>query len=165
MQHDSKATGPRLWLYFIFGGFASIFVILASLAIRDEPLLFVFASFVFLAVMLCLRLLRLEITDREIEYRSLFCRVVLPFEEIQRAYFEGEAAENVAFTVARFKLQTRDGKISGISLKCFPLPFVADLFTALERHKIPLQVPDFWHAQYLMEQVREQQVKNQRSLA
>ncbi len=108
---------------------------------------------------LLLAYLRLEIRLDGFSYRNLSGNLFVPFADVEKGYFQtvhgGYAPQGVAF----FWVQPRGGKPFKVNLRTFPIRAAAVLFAALDRHGIPIDVPDTWSARRMADQIRAEQKK------
>jgi hypothetical protein len=112
-----------------------------------------------LAVFLLPLALRLEVRPDAFAYRNLSGSRTVPFGEVERAYFETVRADAAPQGVAAFWVQLRGGKALKVNLRTFPVRAAALLFAALERHGVPIEVPDSGAAKRMYRQIREEKAR------
>jgi hypothetical protein len=147
-------VGVSALLFAALGGF---------IAVKKGDWTFLGVVVVVAAVLfLLLQALRLEIGPTGFKYRNLSGSREVAFADIGRAYFEVVRAEYAPQGVAAFWVERCDGARVKVNLRTFPVEAAAVLFTALESHGIPIEVPDAWAARRMAEQVRAAQAKLQK---
>jgi hypothetical protein len=150
-----------LHLFVIVGIFAAFFIALGVvIAVKRSDGTFLAVAGGGTAVLfLLLCWLRLEIRPDGFTYRNLSMNRAVAFADVERAYFETLTADVAPQGVATFWVGLRDGKAIKVNLRTFPIRAAALLFTALERHGIPIDVPNTWAAQRMARQIREEQAR------
>jgi hypothetical protein len=158
---DGVVFRAGLHLYVLVGLLVSLFIGLGiAVAIRREDWTFLaVAGGGAVVLFLLLLVLRLEVRHEEFAYRNLSGSRTVPFTDIERAYFETVHADAAPQGVAVFWVEVRGGKRVKVNLRTFPIRAAALLFATLERHGVPIQVPDTWAAKRMNRQVREEMAK------
>jgi hypothetical protein len=156
-----RAGGSNL--YVLVGVFASFFLALGVIdgIRRDDWTSLAVVSGAIVFLFLLLSYLRLEIGVEGFRYRNLSTNRRLQFGDIERAYFATVYGVYAPQGVATFWVQPRQGKPMKINLMTFSVEAAAALFIALDRHGVPIEVPNTWAAQLLAKQIRDHQAKLQ----
>jgi hypothetical protein len=158
--HDQKVvfrcdTRP----YVVAGIFAGLLLALGILvAFKKRDWSFVVLSGSGTAVLFfALAYIKMEIWSSGFIYRNLTGTRSVEFANIGKAYFERVIGHGMEF--AAFWVQLRDGRKMKINLRTLPIRASALLFTALQRERIPIEVPEILDAQRLTDDIREEQLK------
>lgn len=150
-------------VYAVVGVFSTFFVVLGGLVAfktGDQALLLMSVG-AFLALLLLLRILKLEIGEKEIFYRNLSGSHRIGFETIVRAYVDVLQTGHTPQGAPRFWIETSEGTHVKVNLRTFPIRAAALLFTLLQSHDIRIDVVNQWSAQRFVKQIREAQSKLQ----
>ena len=86
--------------------------------------------------------LRLEVTADGVRYRTLRADRRWGFADLERGYFQTVVNRAAPQGVRSFWLKPKAGPAINIDLQTLPVRAAAVLFGALQRHGIPIDVPD-----------------------
>jgi len=161
---DSQVYRVGTHLLIIVGAFASFFAALGIVigVRRGDWTFLALVAGVAAALFLLLHVLRLEVRPDGFKYRNLSGSRQLLFRDVRRAYIEVVRADVAPQGAGVFWVERRDGRRVKVNLRTFPIQAAASLFTALESHGIPIEVPDLWAARRLADQVRAEQERMRR---
>jgi hypothetical protein len=108
--------------------------------------------------------LRLDVDADGFSYRGPLGTRRVVYTDVTRAYFETIRSGNAPQGVTHFYVQLRSGENVSIKLRCFPIRAAAWILTALERHQVPIDVPETWSARNMHGQILAEQKKLAESL-
>lgn len=131
--------------YAMVGAMTGFFVGLGALATWENagawPVLAIAAG-AGLYLVIKLLYLRLEITGDGVRYRTLRADRTWGFADLERGYFQTVVNRAAPQGVRSFWLKPRAGPAINIDLQTLPVRAATVLFGALQRHGIPIDVPE-----------------------
>jgi len=86
--------------------------------------------------------LRLQVSPEGIRYRTLAADRAFAFGDIERGYFEQVVNRAAPQGVRTFWIRPKQGKPVQIDLRSLPVRAATVLYAALQRHGIPIDIPE-----------------------
>lgn len=160
-DRNARSYGASGNLYFLVGMLATLFLgIFSAVARKDGNWIPAYATCgIAVALLAMLQLIRFTIGPDGFVMRKPLSTETIDFADVTRAYFIVTYGRRTPQGVGDFCVQTKDGKEHPLNARIYPITAAAELFDALDRHGIPIEVPDLWAANRMVNEIRRAQAK------
>jgi hypothetical protein len=161
VNRTSHSFGASWNLYFLVGLLGTIFLGIFIAVARKEgnwtP--FYITGGILVAVLLMFQLIRIQIGPGGFVFRTPLSSNTVDFADVSRGYFVVTYSGDTPQGVGSFCVETKDGKKSDLNLRIYSIKAAAALFDELDRHGIPIEVPDLWAANRMVNEIRRAQAR------
>lgn len=165
MQAETKQTtrsfGAGGNLYFAITFVGSIFLVIFGLVASkngDWRGIMIVAG-IMAALFLMIQVLRFRVGPDSFSCRTLVSSKTYHYADISIGYFMVTISQSRPQGTATFGIELKDGQKAEINLRLFPIGAAVLLFDELERHNIPIEVPDLWAAQRMLKDILKAKAK------
>ena len=114
---------------------------------------------ILVALVLMLQLLRFQIGPDGFVLRTPLSRDTVDFANLSKAFFVVTYAGSTPQGIGSFCVETKDGKKYDLHIRAYSVKAAAALFDELDRHGIPIEVPNLWAANRMVNVIRRAQAK------
>jgi hypothetical protein len=161
VNRTARTCGAGGNLYFLVGVLATIFLGVSFVVARkngDWTLFYIFSP-ILLGLLLVLQLIRFQIGPDGFVLRTPLSSKTVDFGDLSRAYFVVIYGGSTPQGVGSFCVETKDGKKIDTNLRLYTIKAAAALFDELDRHGIPIEVPNLWAANRMVNEIRRAQTR------
>jgi hypothetical protein len=160
-NRSAQSFGAGGNLYFVIGLFGTFFLGLFSVVARKNGewgVVMIIAGII-AALLLMLQVLKFKIGPDGFVYRTLISSTAFDFDDISKAGLTVTYSGSTPQGIGNLRVEMKDGRKSEVNLRLYVIKAAATLFNELERRGIPIEVPNLWAAQRMMNQIRKAQSK------
>jgi hypothetical protein len=162
-NRTARTFGHSWNLYIPVGLLATLFLaIFIGVARKEGNWIPVYITVgIVVALLLMFQLIRFQIGPDGFVYRTPLTSTTIDFADLSRGYFGVTYTGKTPQGVGKFCVETKDGKTFDLKLRIYTIKAAAALFDELDHHGIPIEVPDLWAANRMVNEIRRAQARMQ----
>lgn len=162
-NRTARSFGAGGNLYFVIGFFGTIFLVIFGLVGSKNGdwrgTLIVVG--IITALFLMLQVLRLKVGPDGFVYRTLIFQRTYDFDDISKGFFTVTYSSSTPMGVGNFCVELKDGTKAEVNIRLYVIGAAVALFDELERHDIPIEVPDLPAAHRMVREILKAKAKTQ----